>query len=57
MYLYLKNIIKIEPTIIFTGDSAGGNMVTALTSWLIINNMKVPNILMLSYPVLDMNFE
>lgn len=32
-------------------------MVTALTSWLIINNMKVPKILMLSYPVLDMNFE
>lgn len=30
IYFFVKNVIKIEPQIIFAGDSAGGNMVVAL---------------------------
>ena len=36
---YLKNVIKVDdPEIIFVGDSAGGTLVTALCSWLVLNN-------------------
>lgn len=55
VHFYLKNVIQIQPQIVFTGDSAGGNLVTSLCQWLIMNNMATPNALMLCYPALNMN--
>jgi len=46
IYFYIINIIKIEPKIIFTGDSAGGNLITALLEWIIINELPKPIMLL-----------
>lgn len=43
--------IKIK-NIILAGDSAGGNFIVALTSLLIVNNKRVPDLLIASYPAL-----
>lgn len=57
VYCYLVNVIQVEPQIILTGDSAGGNLVTALCQWIIINKMSVPKALVVCYPVMNMNIK
>ena len=39
------------------GDSAGGNLSTAITSWSIVNKglIKIPDILYMNYPVLNLD--
>ena len=39
---------------ILIGDSSGGNLVTALTFWLIENNLKLPYFISLCYPALQL---
>lgn len=60
-YLFIINQIHKHSNIrfkkvILTGDSAGGNLVAALTGLLMKNNKPVPDALLLAYPALDLRF-
>lgn len=52
----MENVLQVDNSkIIFLGDSAGGNLVTILQNWIIINKMKGINLQMpicsiLNYP-------
>lgn len=49
----LNNLKKLGTTgdkIVFTGDSAGANLVTALTLKLIMHNIRLPDCLVIAYP-------
>lgn len=43
--------------IILVGDSAGGNLVSALTNLLIQLNLRVPDGIVLVYPALNLNYK
>lgn len=43
--------------IILTGDSAGGNLVAALTCLLIKMKLRVPDGIVLTYPALNLNYD
>lgn len=48
---FIKFVIGAEPeTIIFAGDSAGGSLATALTTWTIENGIRQPDGLFIAYP-------
>jgi hormone-sensitive lipase len=52
-----QQVFDIEPTkIILVGDSAGGNLVAALTSLLIQLKMRKPDGICLVYPALNLNY-
>ena len=40
-----------------TGDSAGGSLATSLTFWLIENEEKKPDLLLLCYALLNTNLK
>jgi hormone-sensitive lipase len=49
--------IDVTPKkIILTGDSAGGNLVAALTCLLIKQGLRVPDGIVLTYPALNLNY-
>ena len=48
---YYKYCLGVEPKkIILMGDSAGGNLVAALTNYLILGGYRVPDFNILAYP-------
>lgn len=54
---YYKQVFSAEPKkIILVGDSAGGNLVAALTSMLIMKKLRVPDGVVLVYPALNLNY-
>lgn len=61
-YIWLLNHAKeelgIDPQrIILTGDSAGGNLCASLVILLIINSIRLPDLLFLSYPALRLDMD
>ena len=55
---YSKIIFNIEfDEIIFAGDSAGGNLVCALTYLCILNKIKLPKVLFMFYPALKIDIK
>lgn len=63
-FLYVKSLVNQlcgftndELEIVVIGDSAGGNLALALSSWLIIVGQKVPRSLFLAYPALNLSTE
>ena len=59
-YLYIINllnkVIRLKDyEIVFTGDSAGGNLCLALLNWILMNGMNPPKGLLLCYPVCNIN--
>lgn len=56
LYTY-RQIFDAEPLkIILVGDSAGGNLVAALTNLLIQMNVRVPDGLVMVYPAMNLNY-
>ena len=56
LYIY-RQIYDADPfTVIMVGDSAGGNLVAALTNMLITYKLRVPDGIVLVYPALNLNF-
>lgn len=56
LYMF-RQIFDIEPKkIILVGDSAGGNLVAALTNLLIEMKLKTPDGIVLVYPALNLNY-
>jgi hormone-sensitive lipase len=54
---FFKQIYNVEPKkIIFVGDSAGGNLVAALTSMLLAKKLRSPDGIVLVYPALNLNY-
>ena len=52
-----RQIFHAEPIkVILVGDSAGGNLVAALTNLLIKNKLKIPDGICLVYPALNLNY-
>jgi hormone-sensitive lipase len=52
-----KQVYDIDPPrIIIVGDSAGGNLVAALTTLLIKLNLRKPDGICLVYPALNLNY-
>ncbi len=51
-----SNLDILNHSIIFAGDSAGGNIVAATTCQLIKERKTLPEIVLLIYPVLDLSF-
>lgn len=52
-----RQVYDIEPTkIILVGDSAGGNLVAALTNLLIEMKLRVPDGICMVYPALNLNY-
>ena len=57
MLLAFPQVYKLEPQrIILVGDSAGGNLVAALTNLLIEWGLRVPDGIILVYPALNLNY-
>lgn len=55
---FCEKVIGTEvENIIFFGDSAGGALVTSLSIWLIENKQRVPDLLLLCYPSLGLDYE
>lgn len=53
----MRQIYEFEPVkIILVGDSAGGNLVAALTNLLISWNLRVPDGIVLCYPALNLDY-
>jgi hormone-sensitive lipase len=53
---YFKQVYEVNPKrIVLVGDSAGGNLVAALTNLLIEWNLPLPTGLVLVYPALNLN--
>lgn len=49
--IYYLNLLDINPKkIILAGDSAGGNLVTAVTGMAIKLGIRIPDGLLISYP-------
>ena len=56
MYCF-RQVFEVEPTkVIIVGDSAGGNLVAALTNMLIKMKIQQPDGIVLVYPALNLNF-
>jgi hormone-sensitive lipase len=56
-WYYFKLYIDLKPKkIILVGDSAGGNLVAALTNLLIKLNARIPDGIVLVYPALNLNY-
>lgn len=56
LYIY-RQIYDADPfTVIMVGDSAGGNLIAALTNMLISFKLRVPDGIVLVYPALNLNF-
>ena len=36
--------------LVFVGDSAGANLLCALTNWILLSGLKPPDVLLLDYP-------
>lgn len=54
----MANHFNIHPKkILLAGDSAGGNLCVALTALCIKFNVRIPDGLLLSYPVLDLKMK
>ena len=58
-YLYIKSLIdsvlELESyDLVFTGDSAGGNICLALLNWVIMNGLPRPQGLLLCYPACNL---
>lgn len=52
---YLEFIMQVRPVqIIGIGDSAGGNLLTGLTSWCIMNRVRAPDSLLMFYPAMSL---
>ena len=52
-----RQIFDVEPKkIILVGDSAGGNLVAALTNLLISFKLKIPDGIVLVYPAMNLNY-
>lgn len=52
----MPQVYDINPTKIYlVGDSAGGNLVAALTALLIRLNLKIPDGIFLIYPALNID--
>ena len=58
-YKYIiSRVLKLKKyKLVFVGDSAGGNLVCVLTSWLIMNNLMLPESIILNYPALSMRMD
>lgn len=62
-YLYIKLLVdKVfelkKYDLVFTGDSAGGNICLTLLNWILMNKLPLPKGLLLCYPAcyLNLNF-
>ena len=53
--MILKSL-DINSRIIFYGDSAGGTMISALNTWIILNDLENPYASLYNYPALDLSF-
>lgn len=52
---YLEFILQVKPKqIIGIGDSAGGNLLTCLTTWCIMNRVRAPDSLLMFYPAMSL---
>ena len=58
MLYVFHQIFDVYPKkVILVGDSAGGNLVAALTNLLILKNLRIPDGIVLVYPALNLNYE
>lgn len=48
--------VELEKYVIF-GDSSGGNFCMGLTYWIMESNLKLPNLISLSYPCMRIRFK
>ena len=58
IYIYNNTYLKdfTPKKVIFTGDSAGGNLIGALTLLTIMTNTRIPDGLLFSYPVFLLDY-
>lgn len=53
---YIERYFNIKPKkIVLTGDSAGGNLVAALTVQIIKAGVRIPDGILMSYPALSLD--
>ena len=58
IYFFFTSYTDIQPKkIILVGDSAGGNLVAALTILTIKTGVRVPDGILMAYPALNLKYE
>ena len=54
MMEFILNKKDNEYEIILVGDSAGGCLISCLTNWIILNDLKKPKSMLMIYPCVDL---